>query len=205
MARLFSLVADVSRRFDHWTSSLAICATRSLVARFGGWNFALDPLSPTLPPLSSSGKQVLQEIFGPLFAVPKKYVTLNVRKRRRGGLDKWAPHGLKLLRPKSDIVSCQTCGHFHELRYLCEKCYERVKAASKPIQEAMVKAFEGRAVDQEVRVRYRGEGTQAAGDTTRFVEVDEPRPQWFTDNLLSKPHRTELPRDPVTSSEGKST
>ena len=143
-------------------------------------------------------------LFGPLFAVPKKRLTLNVRQRRRAGLPQWAPHGLKLLTPKSDIVACQTCGHYHQLQYLCDKCYERVKQASKPIQDAIVRAFAGQAVQQEVHVLYRGEEPEQAASTStstntglRFVEVDEERPPWFTRNLMSRTNGRDLPSEPM--------
>lgn len=136
-------------------------------------------------------------------AVPKKYVTLAVRHRRRQGMQKWAPHGAKLLVPKLDIIACQTCGHYHEKRYLCEMCYQRVKEASKPIQEAMVKEFAGQPVDQEISVRYKGE-TGPTDESVRFVEMDDERPEWFSHNLLSKSHRTDLPKEPTSPEAVKS-
>lgn len=117
---------------------------------------------------------------------------------------KWAPFGgLKQIPQKKDIVACQTCGHYHELRFLCDKCYERVKQASKPIQDAMVKAFAGQPVDQDVAVRYRGETEETEPDV-RIVEIDDQRPEWFSQNLMSKTHRTQLPAEPTESLKSKS-
>lgn len=222
MARFLSLVSDIARslargidrRIDTAVTTVASHVTRSFDDPRDYLGFALAPAgapavrqneAPT-DSLSVQTKQLLEEIFGTLFATPKKYRTKSVRQVRRQGMLKWAPHGSKLLIPKVDIVACQTCGHYHEVRYLCEHCYAKVKAASKVIQEAMAKEFAEQPVDREFVVRYRGETDTSDTDTeqkVRIVEVDDERPEWFSQNLLSKPHRTTLPTEPGVTDANK--
>lgn len=159
--------------------------------------------SPRTGSTTDRTKDLLDDIFGTLFAVPKKRRSEAVKKRMRQGMLKWGPHGQKLLVAKKDIVACQTCGNYHELRYLCETCYQRVKEATKPIQEAMIKAFTGRAVDQDVKVRYRGEAEQLESNV-KCIEIDDQRPEWFSQNLMSKTHKTQLPSEPADSSKSRS-
>ena len=211
MARILSLVSDltlclahnINRRIDNAIRVACHANTRPDDPRdYLGFALAdapaVGPDHSDTKSLAQQTEQLLDDIFGTLFATPKKRRSLSVRQKRREGCFKWAPHGLKLIVPKMDIVACQTCGHYHELRYLCEKCYERVKAASKVIQEAMVKEFSGQPVDQEFGVRYTGE-TEKEDKSVRFVEIDEERPEWFSENLLSKPHRTDLPAQPAAT------
>lgn len=214
MARLVSLLssisADVHRITSRVETSFRVMAYvvqknfgRNDPEDFTSWELAAagSPAQWPYPQTVSTAdrtKELLDDIFGTLFAVQKKRRTLARRKRMKAGMLEWAPHGAKLLVAKKDIVACQTCGNYHELRYLCDICYERVKEATKPIQEAMIKAFTGRAVDQDVQVRYRGEAEQL--DTSvKYLEIDDKRPEWFSENLLSKTNRTQLPSEPSES------
>lgn len=222
MARLLSLVSrltlslarGIDHRIDIAAKTVASHLSRSSDDPRDYLGFALVPAGapavrqnePHTDSLSEqTTKQLLDDIFGTLFAVPKKYRTKSVRQVKRQGQLKWAPHGSKLLVPKIDIVACQTCGHYHEVRFLCEHCYAKVKAASKVIQEAMAKEFEEQPVDREIVVRYKGETTTysetEADEKVRIVEIDDERPEWFSQNLLSKPHRTALPAEPSVSQE----
>jgi hypothetical protein len=129
---------------------------------------------------------MLDDICGPyLRAVPKKYRSYYVRIRRRFGNEKWAPHGAKLLKPKQDLIMCQTCGSFHELKYLCDTCYERTREASIPIFEEMAKQLGGRPITKEIGLLFKGEKVPEGIDQ-HIVEVPLERPPLFSKNLLSK-------------------
>lgn len=134
---------------------------------------------------SEKVKNLLDDIFGPfLRATPKKYRSYWVRQHRKFGMEKWAPHGYKMLRPKDNLVMCSTCGSFHERQYLCDTCYERTREASIPIFEEMAKQLGGKPIDKEIGFIFKGE-TKTDVDQL-IVEVPVERPPLFSKNLLSK-------------------
>lgn len=55
---------------------------------------------------------------GILWAVPKKRRTLERRQLRRFGM---LDRHFKMLIPKTDIITCNVCGHDYERRHLCGK------------------------------------------------------------------------------------
>lgn len=151
--------------------------------------FAFDVVPATslnLPSTHDAGS-ILDNIFdGLLLAVPKKRRSIEKRMSMKFGVKKWAPHGWKMIDPKSNIVTCKTCGHFHELQYLCSKCYERNKEETVIIQESILRDLGYEVRDKEVRILYNGEERNDDEDV-RFIEVPKERPNWFSKNLLSKP------------------
>lgn len=56
---------------------------------------------------------------GFLWAVPKSRRTVERRMQRKFGHPDyvWKPH-----RPKTNLITCNTCGHHHEPHVLCGKC-----------------------------------------------------------------------------------
>ncbi|UYV64817.1 MRPL32 [Cordylochernes scorpioides] len=78
---------------------------------------------------------------------------------------------------------------FKELNYktflvpLLGHCYNRVKEETMKMREAILKSLGLEANDKEVAVLYKGEKADNRPNT-RFVELPEERPPWFTDNLL---------------------
>lgn len=137
-------------------------------------------------PSSHDARSILDNIFdGFLLAVPKKRRSVEKRMSMRFGVKKWAPHGWKMIDPKSNIITCKTCGHFHELEYLCTNCYEKNKEETVIIQEKILKDLGYEIRDKEVRILYSGE--ERNDEEVRFVEIPKKRPSWFSRNLLSKP------------------
>jgi len=92
-----------------------------------------------------------------------------------------------MVKPKTNLIVCRTCGNFYEPQYLCNTCYERVRAASIPIQKAIAAEFTGKPIEQEVQVVFKGESRPVHTDK-KIIEVEEERPPWFSKNLLSKTH-----------------
>ncbi|ESO02926.1 hypothetical protein HELRODRAFT_174401 [Helobdella robusta] len=75
--------------------------------------------------LSKSGFPSISEILdGILFAaVPKNRRSREKRAKRRFGCHKVREY----MTPKTNIVVCLNCGHYHESHTLCGHCYDKVK------------------------------------------------------------------------------
>ncbi|CAG9766848.1 unnamed protein product [Ceutorhynchus assimilis] len=133
-------------------------------------------------------KGILEEILGDgfLFAVPKHRRSIEKRwKRKFGNPD----YDLKILLPRKDIRTCNSCGDDHEAGVLCPTCYKKVIDETKLMQEAIQKELKLEPVEQEVVVMYEGEKDnqpQEYWKGKRIVEMPKPRPQWFSENLLQK-------------------
>jgi len=131
-------------------------------------------------------KRQLEDIFsGILNATPKKVKTWWRIHHARYGIKKWSPHGYKMLDPKENIVMCPTCGSFHEIQYLCENCYEKVRVETIPMFKEMAKQLGGKPIEKEIKFLFKGEEGHV-DDTHHLVEVPVERPALFSQNLLSK-------------------
>jgi hypothetical protein len=67
--------------------------------------------------LPFTGNDVLADD-GFLYAVPTHRRTIEKRWMRRHGAENW-PTGRKLIRPKTNILTCKDCGHSYEAGHLC--------------------------------------------------------------------------------------
>lgn len=123
---------------------------------------------------------------GFLWGVPKKRRTVEKRCVRRLGVDRWGPPGAKLLKPKLNLIVCQSCGNHHEKGYLCPTCYEKVEEETKLIQKAMDAAYKMKKIDFEIDVRYKKDGTDGDRKNVEFIEIEKERPAWFSKSLLTK-------------------
>nr|XP_018914969.1 PREDICTED: 39S ribosomal protein L32, mitochondrial [Bemisia tabaci] len=123
---------------------------------------------------------------GILWAVPKKRRTLERRQLRRFGM---LDRHFKMLIPKTDIITCNVCGHDYERRHLCGNCYAKVKKETESIKEKIEAELGLEPVEQEVIVLYKGEKEQQPSEYwqgKRIVEIDKERPAWFSKNLMEK-------------------
>ena len=145
-------------------------------------------------------KQTLDDIFsGTMWAVPKKFTTWHRKAQKKFGVEKWGPHGDKMIRPKNNIVVCPSCGSFHERQYLCDTCYEKTREASIPIFEEIAKQLGGKPIEKEMGLIFKGEKASNS-DSVHIVEVPVERPQIFSKNLLSRTRLDSLkPKDVTTS------
>lgn len=100
-------------------------------------------------------------------------------------MSRWAPHGYKMIDPKANVITCRTCGNYHEVQYLCEHCYNKNKIETLLVQENILKELGYDVNDREVKLLYKGEVKNEDGDV-RFVEIPKERPSWFSKNLLSR-------------------
>jgi large subunit ribosomal protein L32 len=154
---------------------------------------------PLLIPISSSGYPStseksfsLKDLIGDgfLYAVPVFRRTLEVRKTRKIGIPyRGGPEGLKILLKKENIKVCDECGHHHERNVLCPHCYAKIKAETELIQDKIQKELGLNPVDSDVVVLYDGEKLQKPVEFwngKRIIEMEKPRPMWFSKNLLQK-------------------
>ena len=77
--------------------------------------------------------------------------------------------------------------------FLLGNCYEEVKAETEAMKEKMgVDKYYYDHPRQEVVYCYEGEEDQKDAQKGKYiVEMEKPRPQWFSKNLLTKAHGRE--------------
>ncbi|XP_067619432.1 large ribosomal subunit protein bL32m [Eurosta solidaginis] len=125
---------------------------------------------------------------GILWAVPKHRRTVEKRLKRKFGLPEynWKP-----LKTKTNLRTCNQCGHDHELGVLCPHCYKKVEQETRAMQDKIQEKLGLDPIEHEVVVLYDGEQIEkSAGSASekkvRVVEMEKPRPVWFSKNLLQK-------------------
>ncbi|KAH8359943.1 hypothetical protein KR093_009747 [Drosophila rubida] len=129
----------------------------------------------------------LKDVIGDgfLWAVPKHRRSVEKRLNRKFGIPEyvWKP-----LKEKRNLRSCVKCGHEHELGILCPFCYDKVRKETQLMQDKIQEQIGVVPIDQEVVVLYDGENdlSSDALKGNRVVEMQKPRPMWFTKNLLQK-------------------
>jgi len=151
---------------------------------------------------------------GFLWAAPKKRTSIMKRIRRKFGHTDWMSTS-KILKPKTNLRICDTCGHHHEAFHLCGFCYERIKKETELIRKEAEVQFGHGPEDKGIVVLYECDKTApTTGITTTdpgkrnmksiIVEIPKLKPAWFSANLLqrttlrSNPTATEItPRNPV--------
>ncbi|XP_029445407.1 39S ribosomal protein L32, mitochondrial isoform X2 [Rhinatrema bivittatum] len=108
-------------------------------------------------------------------AAPKKRRTIEVNRCRRR-------NPKKLIKVKTNIDMCPSCGHLKQKHVLCGFCYEKVHRETAMIR-GQIKAEEGgpfRAATVETLILYEGEKPSAEDQGKRIIERPRKRPSWFT-------------------------
>lgn len=152
---------------------------------FNYWCSALSFAYPveTLKP-SSRGLINVQQLFGDsiFWAVPKHRRTIEKRLKRKFGC---LQDFYKMLMPRTDLLTCNQCGHSYQKRHLCREfnaiiysmpilnydniehilcilanCYKRVKDETIAFQDAIEKELGLEPIEQDVVVLYQGETTK---------------------------------------------
>lgn len=141
-----------------------------------------------------------------LWAVPKHRRTIERRLKRKYGTP--GLH-MKILLPRTNLRVCNQCGHDHEVGVLCREfllisdtkgenqliiislsanCYMKVKEETEAMQDAIQAELKLDPVDKEVVVLYDGEKDKPSEmwQGKRIVEMQKPRPLWFSKNLTEK-------------------
>ena len=167
------------------------------------WALNIALIEPAQVTKSFSINELMQE--GILWGVPKKRPTIERRLTKRFGVSKY-PQTCPILRPRSDIVTCERCGDHHETYTICRTCYLEVKEETEKLKseiKAQTSPLEPK--EKEVFLKFENENTDNAEDELhkfRIIEIDRPRPKWFTPNLLAKNSRPVTPpRDVIINPE----
>lgn len=98
-----------------------------------------------------------------------------------------------MLVPKSYLRICINCGNNHENDTLCPHCYDKVRKETELIKEKIERELKLDPVESEVVVLYDGEKAACPEEFwkgKRIVEMEKPRPSWFSKNLLQKSTQT---------------
>lgn len=68
-------------------------------------------------------------------------------------------------------------------------CYDKVRKETELIQEKIIKELGLNPIEQDVVVLYEGEKNEQPAEYwqgKRIVEMEKPRPMWFSKNLTQK-------------------
>lgn len=106
-------------------------------------------------------------------------------KRKYGSPD----YSMKTLQKKAFLKVCDSCGNHHEVGILCAHCYEKVREETSLIKDKIMEKLHLKPVDSEVVILYDGEKANQSEEFwkgKRIVEMEKPRPNWFSKNLLQK-------------------
>lgn len=123
---------------------------------------------------------------GFLWAVPKFRRSLEKRMKRRFGTP--GMHE-KIHRAKEYLVECDYCGDFFEPKSICATCYNKVRTETNAIKDKIMKKIGLKPDDKEIVVLYDGEKGETSSEFwngKRIVEMEKPRPNWFSKNLMQK-------------------
>lgn len=98
-------------------------------------------------------------------------------------------YDMKTLQKKAFLKVCDTCGNHHEVGILCAHCYDKVRKETESIKDKIMEKLQLSPVESEVVVLYDGEKVDQSEEFwkgKRIVEMEKPRPNWFSKNLLQK-------------------
>lgn len=88
------------------------------------------------------------------------------------------------------VISCVNTYTFPLINYCFSAfCYDKVRQETKLMQDKIQAQLGLDPVDKEIVVLYEGEKTEQTAselEGKRIVEMQKPRPMWFTKNLLQK-------------------
>ena len=154
-----------------------------------------DPRSPqfalvgALPRLSDTNIRDQNELMEQsiLWNTPKHRKTIEKRTMAKYGGRQWGSE--KLFKVNHRIRTDYKTGEYFELGKLAPKTYKKVMEETEAIKNKMIKAFGSglQPIDKEVVVMYENEKNEDAKNANKLVvEMEKPRPSFFTQNLLQK-------------------
>ncbi|KAK3931116.1 39S ribosomal protein L32, mitochondrial, partial [Frankliniella fusca] len=178
----FSMLRRVSLAVTKFENSVENLLQRLLPP--GGPSFALAGVEQPLfklPGLSfPSAKQIWEDAI--LAAVPRNRRSIERRLKRRFGIPEYH---WKMLWMKKNLQSCIQCGNFHEPGLLCPHCYHKVIQETKEISAKIQETLKLEPIEKDVIVLYENEkASPEFFDGKRVVEMEKPRPEWFSSNLM---------------------
>lgn len=119
---------------------------------------------------------------GILWGVPKHRKTIEKRLQNRFGTPKMIPE-------KTHLGICNNCGNHYEIGVLCPTCYEKIRKETELMQDKIKEELKLTPVENEIVVLYDGEKGEKPDEFwkgKRIVEMEKPRPKWFSKNLMQK-------------------
>ncbi|XP_033732051.1 39S ribosomal protein L32, mitochondrial-like [Pecten maximus] len=94
---------------------------------------------------------------------------------------------LKRQTTQKDIVSCLRCGSFHKFNTICGACYDKVRQETQEMMKKMGDNLKYDSPHSEVAVIYEDEENEREKLEDKFiVQMDKPRPLWFSDIINAK-------------------
>ncbi|KHN76492.1 putative 39S ribosomal protein L32, mitochondrial [Toxocara canis] len=168
---------------SRWFNGLSELLVRRF--RYGGlWS----RLCPALTPISCDATNASNRAYGVedllndfriVFGVPKFRTSKPKKQTRKFSYN-------KLYSLKTNLVTCQNCGEYHEVHTICGKCYEKVRKVTNEIKAKMMNynPYKGEKQDKEVHVRFADDSEEVIGDK-RIIELESPRPTWFKKKFSS--------------------
>ncbi|CAJ0584691.1 unnamed protein product, partial [Mesorhabditis spiculigera] len=135
-------------------------------------------LATNVPTASTSAPATMSDLvrdMGIVWGVPKTRTTKPTKMTRKHSYT-------RLFMPKTDIVTCTSCGSKHLAETICGTCYEKVHGLTNEIKAKMMayNPYKGEAQDRELHVKFSDDGTdQGVVDGRRVVELERERPSWF--------------------------
>ncbi|XP_026293577.1 39S ribosomal protein L32, mitochondrial [Frankliniella occidentalis] len=127
-----------------------------------------------------SAKKIWEDAI--LAAVPRNRRSIERRLTRRFGNP---DYHYKMIFMKKNLQSCATCGNFHEPGLLCPHCYSKVIQETKEISDKIQETLKLEPIEKDVIVLYENDKVSPEFfEGKRIVEMEKPRPQWFSSNLM---------------------
>ncbi|XP_063705278.1 large ribosomal subunit protein bL32m [Culicoides brevitarsis] len=123
---------------------------------------------------------------GILWGVPKHRKTIEKRLKNRYGTPGLSS---KMIPEKTHLRVCNSCGNHYEVGVLCPTCYENIRKETEIMQEKIKQELKMSPVENEVVVLYDGEKAEQPDEFwrgKRIIEMEKPRPKWFSKNLMQK-------------------
>lgn len=138
----------------------------------------------SIPPKQFTVQDLIGD--GILWGVPKHRKTIEKRLKNRFGTPGLSS---KMIPERTHLRVCNNCGHHHEVGVLCPTCYEKVRKETELMQEKIKDELKLTPIESEVVVLYDGEKGEKPDEFwkgKRIVEMEKPRPNWFSRNLMQK-------------------
>lgn len=127
-----------------------------------------------------------------LWGCPKKKPTIERRLLKRFGVARY-PNTCDVIRKRNDLVICERCGDHHESFSICRTCYLKVREETEAIKKSIKEQIDPLLPKtKEIHLQFQGEESDqtSSSGTERenlcIIEMDHPRPKWFSKNLTAK-------------------
>ncbi|CAJ0600072.1 unnamed protein product [Cylicocyclus nassatus] len=88
----------------------------------------------------------------------------------------------RLLSLVKNLVTCPSCGHYHQADTICGHCYEKVHQLTNEIKRKMMSynPYKGEKQDKEVYVKFANDEVgNGVLHGKRIIEMEKERPTWF--------------------------